>query len=293
MIYFTLPNFYLNFNLNKEFNKYIIENPTELKYPIKIQFMSGNFPFNIWNGGLNNVFDKGATYKDFLFYFNNNKDLPIRFNFSNILADDLDFTDAMTNSILEIFNTYNCFIEISNIPFMEYIQKKYSNYNFIFSKEADWIADFSPELINTILNYNKFTLISLPTRFNNNIKELELFNHPEKLELTINPLCPNNCQFKESCAIQEHKMQLEYSESSQYRECTKRYNIFNTQLITLDDIVKNYLPIGICHFNIDGWENNYTETNYLNFYVSYFIKKEFQMDAYLTIQKELTKYDKI
>ena len=185
MIYFTLPNFYLNFNLNKEFNKYIIENPTELKYPIKIQFMSGNFPFNIWNGGLNNVFDKGATYKDFLFYFNNNKDLPIRFNFSNILADDLDFTDAMTNSILEIFNTYNCFIEISNIPFMEYIQKKYSNYNFIFSKEADWIADFSPELINTILNYNKFTLISLPTRFNNNIKELELFNHPEKLELTV------------------------------------------------------------------------------------------------------------
>ena len=64
--------------------------------------MSGNFPFNIWNGGLNNVFDKGATYKDFLFYFNNNKDLPIRFNFSNILADDLDFTDAMTNKMAKV-----------------------------------------------------------------------------------------------------------------------------------------------------------------------------------------------
>ena len=153
--------------------------------------MSGNFPFNIWNGGLNNVFDKGAVYKDFLFYFNNNKDLPIRFNFSNILADDLDFTDAMTNSILEIFNTYNCFIEISNIPFMEYIQKKYSNYNFIFSKEADWIADFSPELINTILNYNKFKITVLNDKSLIIVKDNELEPTYKKGDLIIVTKNPN------------------------------------------------------------------------------------------------------
>lgn len=287
MIYFTLPNFYLNYNLNQIFNKYIQENPNALKYPIKFQYMTGNFPFNIWNSNLNITVDRGAFYSDFQNVKEMNKNLPIRFNLSNVLADELDFYDAMTNTILDIFNTSEYCIEISNLSFMEYIQSKYPNYSFVFSKEANWMTDFEPELIDNIIEYNKFKLISLPSKFNTQLDLLKTFQYPEYLELTINPLCPFNCQFQESCAIQEHKMQLEYSEASQYKECTKRYNIFNTQLLTLDEIMNVYLPLGICHFTIDSWDNNYIQANYLEFYIKYFIKEEYQMDAYLEIVKEL------
>mgnify|MGYP003302101781 CR=1 FL=1 len=54
--------------------------------------------------------------------------------------------------ILNIFHDGSTILEISSIPLMEKIHKDYPNYYFMFSKQADLISEFTPEILNEIFD---------------------------------------------------------------------------------------------------------------------------------------------
>lgn len=277
MLYFTLPNFYENFIINDYFlnlNKFF---PEVFKEKITFIQASGSFPYCSWSGGYNSNNGEGAYYDAFIHCYTQYM-VPLRINFANVLLEDFDFQDNMANTILKTNENGTNLIEISNLNLMEYITDTYPDYKFVFSKQADLITPFSTDLINEIISFNKFSLIGIPDRFNNDFNFLKNIKKKSKIEITVNPLCPSGCKNYNKCLVEEHQRQLEYSGLSVIRDCNKGYGYgFNKKLKTLDIIKQEYLPIGINHFTFSSQPANMDLT--LSFYIQYFIKEEYQLEV--------------
>lgn len=278
MIYFTLSNFYENFLIN---NFMFFLNKTQPQYfREKISFIqaSGNFPYSSWNGDINNCAGLGSFYSDFETLYKKSF-VPLRFNFSNILLEEHDYHDAMNNLVLDINENGSNLIEISNLELMDYILEKNPTYKFVFSKNAHYINQFTPELLNIIIDFQKFELIGIPDDLRFNFDFLKEIKKRNLLEITVNSHCPKKCKFLNECILQEHQLQLEYSGKSLLLQCDKGLPILNTEVITLEDIKKKYLPLGITHFTFANFPSGIY--NVLTFYLNYFIKDEYHQKAYL------------
>ena len=275
MIYFTLPEFYENFMLNNFFIKLLRERPELFKTKLNIIQTSGNFPYCCWNGAHNSNHGIGAYYNDYSTCSLKNG-VPLRLNCANVLLETTDFNDAMGNVILDLCHNGSNLIEISNLDFMEKIIEKYPNYKFVFSKYAHLMTEFTPDLLNDIIGFQKFNLIGIPESFNKNFDFLTNINQKKYLELTVNPICPLKCKQLFDCEMNEQKGQLCYSCISLYNQCKKvtKFNIHNPAFISIEEIQKIYLPMGITHFTFSSGviNDNYTM---FNFYTHYFIKPEF------------------
>lgn len=270
MIKFTLPNFFDAFQINQFYIFLSRQYPEYFKEPISIVQVSGAYPYCSWTG-YNSNFGNGAYFNDFI-NINTMTPLPLRLNFANVCLENYDFNDAMGNVILETNHTGSNLIEISNLELMEYIENKYANYKFVFSKNADLISSFSIELLNQITELKKFDLIGLPERFNKDFTFLSNLTHKNKYELTVNPICPANCRNYNQCLLNEHLNQLNYSDQQVQQRCFKR-NPFggSSELIDLEEIKKTYVPLGFSHFT---FSQNCIPQDVFGFYLKYFIKPE-------------------
>lgn len=274
MIFFSLPNFFTSFGINNLLLETNRLSPEVFKEKIAFENCSGNFPYCSWNGGMNNCMGEGAYYEAFLSCYKGNAS-PLRLNFANVCLENTDFYDSMANAILDTNDNGSNIIEISNLELMDYIHTQYPNYNFVFSKQADLITEFTPELINTIIGMDKFILIGIPDKYYKDFDWLQQIDKKSKIELTVNPMCPINCKNYANCHIQEHEFQLAYSEKSNLRNCSKIYNENNPRtILTLEDIKKDYVPLGITHFTFSP----YIQEDYslIQFYLKYFIKENEQ-----------------
>ena len=149
MIFFTLPNFFYNYEINEKIKRLSLMNPCFFKEKVAFNIASGNFPYAYWNGGLNNNRNLSCIYKDFV-KFNDNSTIPLRFKCNNVYLQSIDFEDAMLNTILKIGELGSNYIEISNINLFYFLKEKYPDYNYIFSKDANLLHPFTPEVINKI-----------------------------------------------------------------------------------------------------------------------------------------------
>lgn len=275
MLYFTLPNFYELFISNNFIMILNKEHPEYFKEKITFIQTSGGFPFCSWNGGVNNNFGKGSYYRDFVGCFQKNM-VPLRINFANVLLEeDIDFTNAMGNLIVSTNNNGSNNISISNLKLMEKIEKEFPNYKWVFSREAHLINPFTPELLNYLIDLKKFSLIEIPTDFNDDLDFLKQIKNKNKIELIVNPRCKKTCESREGCAIHEHKAQLSYSGLSNYKNCSNTFDYLNNKrLITIEDIKNTYLPLGISHYSFEEYPWISGDLA-IRFYVNYFIKEEY------------------
>ena len=193
MLKFTLSNFYNNFTFFS-FMDFLIHERKEIfkEKDIAFSYLEGNFPYCYWNGGYNNNYGNGAFYQDILEKVHLTT-VPLRLNCANVLLEDNDFNNIFGNLILSLSDTGSNTIEISNLKLMKYIEKKYPNYNYIFSKEAFLINELTSDIINCITDNNKILLVSLPEIYNNNLEFLNSIKNKSKIEITLNPSCDINC----------------------------------------------------------------------------------------------------
>lgn len=277
-LYFTLSNFYTN----GIFYNYLLQltdmEPEWFKYPIRIQYASGNFPYQIWNGGYNTCYGQGAYYNDFVACFN--QSLPnLRLNFANCRLIETDYYDTMGNNILQICNNGSNVIEIADLQLMEFIKNKYPEYQYICSKNLFLYQNASVELIDQLTESQQFVLISLPEQISFDVEFLKQLKHKNNIEITVNPRCPIFCTKYQFCHLSENAAQLNFSQQS-ICTCASRNNYFKSQkqIISIEELVEKYLPLGINNFQFDDFsflnENNIT-ANAL-FLISYFIKPEYQ-----------------
>ena len=283
MIYFTLSNFYQNYNINDFLIKYYKQYPERFKYNELSFSISGAFPYSTWNGGLsNNRLDFPIQQQYSMF---KKLDIPIRYNCTNICLDENDFYDEHMNIILNIGEDKKNLIEISNFSLMEYLKIKYPLYNFILSDAIYYLQPYDIKIINNFIDTNLFTLIKLPIFFNSNIDQLKNINQPNMIELNINSICPIDCQNYINCNIFEDMQQLQFIKNSQKFLCEKNINTKKSFLLDINTIEKNFLPIGINHFYIQpNICTNLIEQAFILF--NYFLKKEYLDNAFLEYLNE-------
>lgn len=282
MLYFTLPNFYSSGTIHNLLYKEYMANPSHFKIPVTFIYGEGNFPYQIWNGGLNTNYGTGAYYSEFRACFENYA-LNTRLNFSNCRLVETDYYDTMGNVILDIYNSSGATIEIADFNLMEYIKNHYENYDYICSRNLQLYKDMTPELIDQLIESEQFKLIGIPDFKCIDFEFLKKIKHKSKIEITINPRCLYDCKNHINCYLRENTNQLTYSSKS-IAQCGDRYPYFssNKQIISVEDLAKNYESIGITHFRFEDFsnlnENNIT-FNAL-FLIDYFIKTEYQKDLF-------------
>lgn len=285
MIYFTLPNFFEYAEVNAFIISLARSAPQVFKEPITFIQTSGNFAYNYWTGSYCNMVGPGAYHKDFTTAANRGVPAPLRLLCDNVALEKDDYVNVMNSNILEANNTGSGVIEVSNIELMDYITEKYPNrFKFVFSKQADLITPFTPDLINQVIDFDKFQFIGIPDRLNGDFDFLRSIKNRSKLEITVNPRCPANCRSYEKCHIEQHLNQLNFSMIDNITTC--RNNSINKNIITLEKIKEDYLPLGINHFTFAQQNANLlSEIDIISFYLFYFIKEEHQFPYLLQWNK--------
>lgn len=278
MLYFALPNFFENFHFNAFLHNLSKTHPHFFKTKVSFFTQQGGFPYHSWNGGINSNIGNGAYYDDFI-DLQRRSGMPFRINCANVLLEDYDFHDNMSQIMLECLNNGSVILEVSSIPLMEKIQEKYPQYRFMFSKQADLITEFNPDLINGIIDTNNFVYIGIPDKYTFNLEWLKLIKRKGICEITVNPLCPASCKNCDVCLLKEHENQIQYSNQRLRETCNDRINIFDEKnILTIEKILSTYSKMGYNRFT---FSNIYAvkDTDYQSFLLYYFIKQEYLNEA--------------
>lgn len=268
MIYFTLQNFYENQKLNNIL--FIIHQQfiDSFKAPIKFIYTAGSFPYTYWNGGINNNFGIGNnTYDTVIKYYQTNL-LPLRINCSNINLNKEDFNDTIMNVILDLLNNSSNAIELSNLELYEYLYNKYPNFHYILSNNFNLINPLTPELINKLNEISDFYFIQIPLNKVKDFDYLKAIKNKKNIELPIGDIC-GNCSNLDQCNIQEQIAQYNYSDSFTKMNCSKCLGL--NDIISLEDIQKNYVPLGFHNFILPDYYDS-KNNNMIKFFINYFIK---------------------
>lgn len=279
-VYIALPLMYYNYDFNYKLQKFILKNKQKqneiFKIPnIRFSMAYGNLPFAIWNGGIN----LNIPNQDFLTYskiqnFFAEGNLPIRIDCSNLFINSEDKENGYQNLILEQGNNMGNFIEITDLGLLEYIQNLYPNYDFIFSKNAHLVAPFTLDIINSLTEQNIFYLINLPTELSTNNKLLSNIKNKDHIEINIGSKCNLNCPNLNTCAQQEQKYLINYSEKTIYYNCKKMNNYCNED--ELYNEIMFFTDLGFNHFKIDTPPINKIQEFNLYLIMNLF-KKEYQL----------------
>ena len=281
MFNFTLTNLYNGYSINNYFNQYISSRMHMLKENIHFNQIAGTFPFNSWNGGLNGNYDKIPLNNDIMALFTANQAHCIRMNFANLHIEECDFENNFNRLILEYGANGSTIIEVSNLKLYEWIKEKYPIYNkFVLSSNAWEVLDLTPEMLDVILDNPDFILATMPRQYAKNLEYLSQIRNKAKIEIEINPICPMICNNFSNCLNHENLLQYEFSDNSNFAICKKCFPYHaNPQTLELEDLKKTYFPLGINHFRLA--ETPYTKIQtYFLFLIKYFIKPEYQMQAF-------------
>ena len=92
MLYFSLPNFYENSNVNLFMRDLTKFKPEYFKAKVSFFCQTGSIPYCSWSGGLNSNIGNGAYYTN-LIDLQKVSPIPLRINMSNVLLEESDYND--------------------------------------------------------------------------------------------------------------------------------------------------------------------------------------------------------
>lgn len=290
MIYFSLPDLYHHDQLVSSICHLQKQESEVFKIPVQFISMTESTPYCYLCGGINNNKNKFLMYDDLLISTQAQISfLSKRLKFSNIHIDESDINDEYFNVLINAYeNNFSNVIEISNIPIAMQLKERGILYDLIFSAEADVLFPFNEDNINIIIEQNLFKLISLPNYASN--LDLSKINNRKVLELTVNNICQNCpvvCQ--KQCIDNEHRSIYNYSNISSFSKCGNHLTYQNPKTIniSLEDIQKKYLPLGIKHYKLCEFPDNpHAFIDFIFFFTDYFIKEEYQHKILFKLIKE-------
>lgn len=294
MYNFTLTNSATEYKINAFFLSEIVGHShisPFLREKVDFNQIFTDFSNNPWGGGLNNFSSDLIMYQQLEEFFNKNKiRLALRLDCSNVFLSKEDFFNTYNNLILEKGSNGSTVIEISNLQLYSFIKEKFPIYTkFILSPNAWQIIDLTPEMVNAICENNDFHLISLPPHLAHNEEYLQALTYKNKIEITVNPICPIYCPNYGECIKFENEANHNFSEKTVIKTCQKRFNYYkNPQVSDFPYLKEKYSPLGITHFKIAEFPHlSENDIDYFLFLVQYFVKDEYHEQ----VIKKFLKFD--
>ena len=110
-----------------------------------------------------------------------------------------------------------------------------------------------------------------------------LLTNKKNIELPIGDICGNCCNL-DQCNIQEQIAQYNYSDSFTKMNCSKCLGL--NGIISLEDIQKNYVPLGFHNFILPDYCNS-KNNNIIKFFINYFIKDSDKLLIYEFIEEQM------
>lgn len=297
---FHIPDFYTHFRLNNILLDTVDAHPEYFHDGLMIRSIFGTFPGAVWNGGR---FCGGTetieNIKKIIKLFND-KNIPLRFTFTNPLITKEHLGDSYCNQIMRAANNGFNEVIVMSEELEEYIRKNYPDYPVTSStcKQIETMEGVQDEL------RTDYKYVVLDYNWNNKFDELEKISlaDRDRCEILINPVCIANCprrgahyryigegQIKEW----EYKKNLLSKQPFQFKEwdCEYRsggiYGITDRgNFISAESIIEKYAPMGFKHFKIEGRHS--PDVNILETYVYYMVKPEYRTKARFEMLSTLT-----
>ena len=283
---FYLPDFFYKFKLNSEITDLMQKNPEYFYDGVKIGAIYGTFPGAIWNGGRKYLgitdFDNiESTISSF-----NDRDIPLRFTFTNCLIEEKHLQDTYCNLIMDIGrNGKNCVIVNSEL-LANYLKEKYPNYQYILSTTR---CERNIESINQYCR--DYDMVVTDYRDNPNLDFLSQIEDKSKIEILVNAYCSPNCQRRK-----EHYKSLSFdqlnfrknSASDQLFNCSTQFRSFYEALefdtvLKKEELYTTYSDLGFENFKIEGRTSNLFDV--LESYIYYLVKPEYKDKVRLYLLK--------
>lgn len=208
---FHIPDIWVHKDLNLYLIDMIKNHPEFFYDDIEIASCYGCFPSALWNGGralggLALETQIQSTIKAF-----NDRNVPIRYTFTNPTLTEKDLKDKFCNHLCAIAE--NGFNElIVNKPFLEdYVRRNYPKFPLI-SSTVKQIEDYDQLMEEFKKDYK---LVVLDYNWNNDFEKLDKIPQElrSRVEILINPYCTPHCK--------RRKQHYEVLGESQ-RKCSKQ-----------------------------------------------------------------------
>lgn len=212
----------------------------------------------LWGGGRVGFGD--AEPKDVIKLLNQHG-ISARLTFSNSLLEEEHLADKQCNALCCLFSE-NTLVQngiiITSDLLLQYISNRYPQFYFV-SSTTKVITDLS--LLKQELNREEFRFVVPDFRFN---KKLDVWNsltkeQLEKVELLVNECCYFGCQDRKKCyeSVSRKALGIEEEEHICQSPGAEEGYVFskamkNPGFISVEDIRKIYVPMGISHFKIEG-----------------------------------------
>lgn len=285
---FYLPDFERLYGLNIETIRLLNNHPEYFIDNVNIGALYGCFPGQIWNGG--RAYFGDMKYKDIekIIHRYNELNIPIRFTYTNCLLEKQYLLDEYCNTITKIASESNTVVNevLCNSPILEdYLREKYPNLKYILSttrceRDITKINEYSEQYYLVVMDY----------RDNLNTEFLSQIEHPEKIEILLNPICRLECQTRKHHYEFVSQKQLGIiPEESRYKlcKCTKEHMM--DSYVSTQFIKDYYIPNGFINFKLEG--RAYQPQLVANSYVRYMIKPEYQSEVYKEIIMTQEEYE--
>lgn len=285
-LYFSIPDFYHNFNINSALLQLMSSRPEMFHEDIVIDSVYGSFPSAVWNGGRMIMGTPDAKNVDNTLNFFNSRGIACRHTFTNCLLEEKHMGDTWCNLLLKkSCNGLNSVILNSEV-LEHYLRENYPEFPLISS---------TTKCIRSIEEFNRecekdYQLCVLHYDFCNKFDELRKITHPEKTEVIVNEYCGANCAARASHYRALSTEQLSYAPSG--FKCAHMVQSYSDVMnrphyISYQDIVEKYAPMGFRHFKVVG--RKALKPNVIEAYVQYFVKPEYQTEARLILTTMTTK----
>ncbi len=304
---FHLPDFARLGKFNLLFKVMIDKNPEFFREGVEIASVYGVFPPSAWNGGRLQTGYCEKTYVKSLIKAYDEKNIPLRFTFTNPAIEKKHLSDEFCNFVLHTANNGKNGCIVMSPILEEYIRTNFPNYK-ITSSTCKRITD--PDALYAEIEKG-YDLVVLDYDFNNNFEVLEKIPCKDKVEILVNPCCVPKCpnrslhyqmigqeQLMLASHIRRHpgapydpdKFEREHPEGKPVFECNCVYRtIFDIQdlptHITPDDIWNKYVPMGFNNFKIEG--RTFDLFNLIEHYMYYLVKPECRDRVRLALLRNL------
>lgn len=292
---FHIPDIWVHKDLNLYLIDMIKEHPEFFYDDIEIASCYGCFPSALWNGGralggLALETQITSTIKAF-----NDRNVPIRYTFTNPTLTEKDLKDKFCNHLCAIAE--NGFNElIVNKPFLEdYVRRNYPKFPLV-SSTVKQIEDYDQLMEEFKKDYK---LVVLDYNWNNDFEKLDKIPQElrSRVEILINPYCTPHCKRRKQhyevlgesqrkCSKQTIYEQLgavrsvkdPMEDANNFNCPNTRYNFYQithySTFVSNNDVYGRYLDMGFNNFKIEG--RVLSKPNVIESYVYYLVKPEYR-----------------
>jgi len=249
-IHFYVPDFYKNAALYMLLADFIEHIPQWFYDDFDIAAAYGSFPNCIWNGGRTSFDYINRHVMDKVIEELNNRNIAVRFTFTNPLIEEKHLNDTFANVCLKAADNGKNEVLVNTNVIEEYIRNNYPGFKIISSttKCLKTIKEVEAELDKD------YYLVVLDSALNN---DPEIFNisKRDRLEVLVDHFCRVNCPNRVNHYIEVGKSQMEFTNPNincPYVHATFEEVMNREHSITRERMENQFIKGGFKHFKLDG-----------------------------------------